>query len=109
MPPKAIAQLEKTVELRMIVVLVLICVICLMGGILVLSQGFQSLAKPFDWLSRKFPGVMSFFSGVLMGAFPGFIPAVIIHAATGSYWISGGAWGVCVLLCGAAWFRFTNR
>jgi hypothetical protein len=106
---KTIAQLEKTVEPRMLVVAALIMVICVVGGFLLLSQSFQSLARPFDWVSRRFPGVMSFLSGALMGAFPGFIPAVIIQATTGSYWIAGGAWGACVLLCGAAWFRFTNR
>jgi hypothetical protein len=107
----AIAQLEKAGDTRMVLFISLITVgiLCLVAGVLLITQGGQLLAKPFDWISRKFPSALSFASGAMMGVFVGFMPAVLLYVATNSKWIAGVAWAACVLACGAAWLRFIGR
>jgi hypothetical protein len=90
-------------------IIALACVVLLLAGILIACGGAQSLAKPFDRFSAKFPGVIAFWSGALMGVFAGIIPAGVAYAATRDQWIAGGVLALSILGCGTAWWRFVER
>jgi hypothetical protein len=90
-------------------ILASMCVVLVLAGILIAGGGVKMLAKPFDRFSARFPGVIAFWSGALMGVFAGIIPAAAAYAATRDQWIAGAVLALCMLGCGAAWWRFVER
>ena len=62
--------------------LIIVCIVTLLAGLVVLARGVQFLNKHFDWLSRKFPRVISFLSGALIGVFAGVFPAMLLYAVS---------------------------